>query len=565
MYRKYIKRLLDIIISFCALVILSPILLIVAILVRIKLGSPVIFCQERPGKDEKIFKLYKFRTMTNKTDENGKLLPDSERLTKFGKILRSTSLDELPELWNILKGDMSLIGPRPLTVSYLQYYNEKEKHRHDVRPGLTGLAQVNGRNALNWDDRFAYDIEYVKNITLINDIKIIFKTVYKVLKRDGVVTRGTGKTVDFSTYRKKQLETVKEIGSDFYEYDSSKNDKTFEPFKQYKSRMFFQSGRNAIKALCKSINSANKKVLLPAYTCETVIEPFVEENFEVYFYTINKDFSIDENDFMRNIKSINPSIILIQSYFGFDTLKNSNKIIDKLIEEGITIIEDITHNWINELEKTKVQYYIASLRKWFAIPDGGVLISNQKELDISYEDRECNKLIDISIEAYKLKKEYIKCNDNEELKKQYREKYSTAREIISKTKNLTPMSNVSKNIFSNFNLEEIANKRKENYKYLYDNLNNKYQNIKVIKKIDDREIPLYFPIYIEQNRSDLIQELIENKIYCPVIWPKSKYINESYSQTDYIYEHILCIPCDQRYNLEDMKRIIENIDKVCEN
>ena len=205
MYRKYIKRLLDIIISFCALVILSPILLIVAILVRIKLGSPVIFCQERPGKDEKIFKLYKFRTMTNKTDENGKLLPDSERLTKFGKILRSTSLDELPELWNILKGDMSLIGPRPLTVSYLQYYNEKEKHRHDVRPGLTGLAQVNGRNALNWDDRFAYDIEYVNNITFINDVKILFKTVYKVLKRDGVVTRGTGKTIDFNDYRKAQI------------------------------------------------------------------------------------------------------------------------------------------------------------------------------------------------------------------------------------------------------------------------------------------------------------------------------------------------------------------------
>lgn len=210
MYKKYIKRILDIIISLFALIVLSPVMLVVAILVRIKLGSPVIFKQERPGKDEKIFKLYKFRSMSDKKDENGKLLPDSERLTKFGKILRATSLDELPELVNILKGEMSLIGPRPLAVCYLPYYNEEEKKRHSVRPGLTGLAQINGRNALNWEERFAYDIEYVENITFINDLKILFKTVYKVFKRDGVVTRGTGKTIDFDEYRKAQLEQNKE-------------------------------------------------------------------------------------------------------------------------------------------------------------------------------------------------------------------------------------------------------------------------------------------------------------------------------------------------------------------
>ncbi len=209
MYKKYIKRLLDIVISLFALIILSPVMLIVAILVRIKLGSPIIFKQERPGKDEKIFKLYKFRSMSDKKDENGKLLSDEERLTKFGKMLRATSLDELPELVNILKGEMSLIGPRPLAVCYLPYYNEKEKKRHTVRPGLTGLAQINGRNTLNWEDRFAYDIEYVNNITFINDLKILLKTVYKVFKKDGIETRGTGKTIDFDVYRKEQLENNK--------------------------------------------------------------------------------------------------------------------------------------------------------------------------------------------------------------------------------------------------------------------------------------------------------------------------------------------------------------------
>lgn len=185
-YEKYIKRILDFTLSLIALICLSPILLIVAILVRIKLGSPVIFKQKRPGKNEKIFTLYKFRTMTDEKDDNGDLLPDSQRLTKFGKFLRSTSLDELPELINIIKGEMAIVGPRPLLVKYLPLYNEKQKHRHDVRPGLTGYAQVNGRNAISWEEKFEDDLKYIENITLINDIKIILKTIKKVIKRNDI-------------------------------------------------------------------------------------------------------------------------------------------------------------------------------------------------------------------------------------------------------------------------------------------------------------------------------------------------------------------------------------------
>lgn len=187
MYAKYFKRVLDFILSLIAIIILSPVFLIIAILVRIKLGSPIIFKQERPGKDEKIFTLYKFRTMTDEKDENGNLLPDEKRLTKFGKTLRSTSLDELPELFNILKGDMAIVGPRPLLVRYLPYYTEEERHRHDVRPGLTGLAQIHGRNATNWTDRFKYDVEYTHKITLFGDIKILLKTVIKVIKKQDIL------------------------------------------------------------------------------------------------------------------------------------------------------------------------------------------------------------------------------------------------------------------------------------------------------------------------------------------------------------------------------------------
>lgn len=202
MYAKCVKRFLDIFLSLLALILLSPVFLLVAVLVRIKLGSPVIFRQKRPGKNEKIFKLYKFRSMTNEKDKNGKLLPDAVRLTKFGRLLRSTSLDELPELLNIIKGDMSIVGPRPLAVEYLPYYTEREHHRHDIRPGLTGLAQVNGRNSLSWEDRFNYDLQYLSHVTFRQDVKIIFLTVKKVFVRDGI-GQGEEAPVSLHTLRQK--------------------------------------------------------------------------------------------------------------------------------------------------------------------------------------------------------------------------------------------------------------------------------------------------------------------------------------------------------------------------
>lgn len=185
-YRRFIKRPMDFILSLIAIIVLSPVFLIIAILVRINLGSPVIFKQKRPGLNEKIFIMYKFRTMTDERDENGQLLPDSERLTKFGKILRSTSLDELPELINILKGDMSIVGPRPLLVEYLPLYNDFQRRRHDVRPGLTGLAQVNGRNSISWEEKFKLDVQYVDNVSFLLDMKIILLTLKKTIKREGI-------------------------------------------------------------------------------------------------------------------------------------------------------------------------------------------------------------------------------------------------------------------------------------------------------------------------------------------------------------------------------------------
>lgn len=186
MYKKFFKRFFDILLSLIAIIILSPVYLIISILVLIFMGWPILFKQPRPGKNEKIFNMYKFRTMTNKKDKDGNLLPNEKRLTKFGNLLRKTSLDELPEIFCILIGKMSIVGPRPLHVEYLEYYNEEQKHRHDVRPGLTGWAQANGRNSITWTEKFKYDIYYVKNLSLILDIKIIFMTIKQVFCRSDI-------------------------------------------------------------------------------------------------------------------------------------------------------------------------------------------------------------------------------------------------------------------------------------------------------------------------------------------------------------------------------------------
>lgn len=213
-YEKYIKRLLDFILSLMAIIVLSPVLLILTIIGAIVMKGNPFFTQERPGKDEKVFRLVKFCSMTNEKDRAGNLLPDEQRLTKYGKLLRSTSLDELPELFNILKGDMSIVGPRPLVPQYLPYYTNEEKHRHDVRPGLTGLAQINGRNSVNWPERFLYDLEYVYNITFFSDISIMFKTILKVLKRSDVSVRATGSILDFDEYRRLEIERIVQDGTE---------------------------------------------------------------------------------------------------------------------------------------------------------------------------------------------------------------------------------------------------------------------------------------------------------------------------------------------------------------
>jgi len=234
-YRRLLKRPMDFILSLIAIIVLSPVLLLVAILVRVKLGSPILFKQKRPGLNEKIFMMYKFRTMTNEREENGKLLPDSVRLTKFGKFLRSTSLDELPELLNILKGDMSIVGPRPQLVRDMVFMTSKQRERHSVSPGLTGWAQVNGRNYVTWEEKLSYDLEYLEGITFLMDWKIIFMTVAKVFIRDGISAEGMDTAEDFGDYLLRKNKITKD------EYFAA-----IEESRRLQMGMYYRNGRGVI-------------------------------------------------------------------------------------------------------------------------------------------------------------------------------------------------------------------------------------------------------------------------------------------------------------------------------
>lgn len=303
-YAKYVKRLLDIAFSLFGIVVFLPIWLILAVLIRIKLGKPIFFIQTRTGKNEKPFKMIKFRTMTDARDNNGELLPDTKRFTRFGDFLRSSSLDEIPELINVFLGQMSLVGPRPLYTFYLPFYTDKEALRHIVRGGITGLAQVNGRNSIGWEDRLNYDVEYVENITFVGDVKIIFKTIGKVFKKEDIGIPSVDEPLALHLSRKIQrLDMLQEIGSAFsIDRKNVKEDHNIPKFIDrggYQISRLYSTCRSAIREILNNINNNDKDVaLVPPFTCESVTDPFFEKRYRVITYPIFKNFQIDEKTWL---------------------------------------------------------------------------------------------------------------------------------------------------------------------------------------------------------------------------------------------------------------------------
>lgn len=566
-YEKRIKRILDIILSSIAIVVLSPALGIIALLVRIKLGSPVLFKQARPGKNERIFYLYKFRSMTNAVDKDGKLLPDSERLTTFGKILRKSSIDELPELINIIKGDMSIVGPRPLSIYYLPHYSEHSKMRHSVRPGLTGLAQVRGRNNLPWEERFNMDVEYVENISLLGDLKIIIDTFLKVIKATDVSVRGTTKMYDFGTYKRIQEEghktvkkyemTFSEIGS-YYWLDKKKiptDTLVVNYLPKVSDSSFTFSGRNAIEIALKDAmeNKRIKVAYVPSYCCVSMLQPFIDNGVTFDFYEVRFENGKIIYDIDANKKC---DLILFMRYFGLK-YRGLDESISRLKTAGTIVVEDLTHSIMDEEPYLPYSdYLVASLRKWFAIPTGGWVGKLSGEMTIK-PNQDSNNTISEKIVGMDMKYRYL-LGENIS-KEEYLKINSKFDNDLIHVDRMLKIDDVSLRILENTDTKMLIEQRRRNAKILKESLT----NISCIALPDiDFEItvPLFYPIFLEkEDRDSLRKHLIKNGMYCPIHWPEVMGANSG------IRENELSLICDQRYIEKDMYALSECIHDWAKN
>lgn len=566
LYQDYIKRILDIVLSFIAILLLSPLLLTTFVLVKLKLGSPVVFKQARPGMGEKIFYLYKFRSMTNELGPDGRLLPDAQRLTRFGKFLRSSSIDELLELFNIVRGDMSIVGPRPLSIYYLPHYPEKYRRRHEVRPGLTGLAQINGRNNLPWDARFAFDIDYVDHLSFINDVKIIVGTFFKVLKRADISVRGTTKVKDYGPYRILQEEgnpmkkantamTYSEIGSYFWLDGKEKvNGNAFGSLPCLPSvsdASFTFSGRNAIDIALHDIlkNRKIQKAYVPSYSCISMLQAFIDREIPFEFY----DVKYAEGKFVYDMPAVeNGAVVLIMSYFGMDVEK-AHALITALHKQGAIVIEDITHSLLRDKNAcSDSDYVVASLRKWFAIPTGGWL-GKVKGILYDKPDIDSNHAVEEKISGMKEKYDYL--TGRIASKENFLLTQAKFDNDLIHVDRMLKIDDLSLNILKNTDVKKVINQRRLNAEALLNGLADLDGKICDIPKINlTSDVPLFVPVFLDtEKRNSLRAYLINKGIYCPVHWP------EVAGAPSEIKERELSLICDQRYSEADMYEIVDCI------
>ena len=572
MYRRWIKRVLDCSMALLGLIVLSPLLLVVYVWLTIaNKGAGAIFTQERPGKDEKIFKLYKFKSMTDERDTEGNLLPDAQRLTKVGRFVRKTSIDELPQLWNVLKGDMSFIGPRPLTPIYLELFDEKQKRRHEVRPGITGWAQVNGRNLLPLSKKFEFDVWYVDHCSFRVDCKIFFMTIKNVLARNSVGEgQGNMKEIDDLGFLPKILamknnKMKKEIGSNFW----LSQEELSEPLLSLDPKtldcagsdfVWTSTGRSAISLVLQSIEEEgirSKRVLLPIFTCHTVVEPFIKNGYEVYPFYIDEHLRVMEKSLCQLIEKVQPSVLLFHNYFGFETCNLSQRFWGGIRENGIIVIEDCTQSLYSGFRCEYANFYIASIRKWCGVPDGGFAVRRKgvfTHKPIDY-DKPLEKK---KVEASLLKHDYI-INDKGD-KNSFLSAFKEAEMILNEQQQVYSISPISLRVQEALDISSLKKRRRKNYAQLFDAITRSKDGLRAALpeiKEDDQVVPLYFPIYC-LNRKATQKLLASHDIYAPILWPcPQEFEQEKDNTAEYIYDNLLCIPIDQRYNSEDMERILE--------
>lgn len=560
LYESCIKRILDIVLASVALVVFSPLIGITALAVRIKLGSPIVFKQARPGMGERIFYLYKFKSMTNAMDKNGMLLPDSKRLTKFGCFLRASSLDELLELINIIRGDMSIVGPRPLSVYYLPHYSKEHRTRHNVRPGLTGLAQVNGRNNLNWDERFAFDVQYVQNITFWGDVKIILNTVKKVLKSEDVTVRGANKVRDFGPYcilkeegmmaEKANGMTYSEIGSYFWLEKlavlESTQPLTWLP--DVADSTFTFSGRASIEIALRDILDRQrvKKVYAPSYCCVSMLQSFIDHGLQIRYY----DVTFENGMFHYDIDySHDCDIVLIMNYFGIG-VEQTQDVIEQLRKGKAIIIEDITHSLLSgKIYSPYSDYLVVSLRKWFPVPTGGWLGKGTGRLAVK-PNLKSNHTVDEKIQGMRVKAAFI--SGKAVNKEQFLLTNAKFENDLIHVDRMLNLDDMSYGILCGTDVNQVKIQRRRNAETLLWGLNKLKGSILRLPDFNlEKDTPLFVPVFlIEDDRDSLRKYLIDRGVYCPVHWPEVMGAPVS------VRERELSLVCDQRYSENDMEVIV---------
>ena len=560
LYRRYIKRMLDIVIAFLSLLALSPLMLLIALLVRARLGSPVLFKQPRPGKNERIFYLCKFRSMTDEAGEDGRLLPDAKRLTKFGRFMRAGSLDELPQLINILRGDMSFVGPRPLSIYYLPHYPAEFRKRHAVRPGLTGLAQVNGRNSLPWDERFRADIQYVQSISLAQDAGIMRDTFLKVLRHADVSIRGTDCLKDYGCYsvlKEHYMEgkqwtgmTYAEIGSYFWlagnKMEGRENGIAWLPVME--DGCFTFSGRSAIDLALRDILDSRRvgKAYVPSYCCVSMLQAFLDRGIKTVFYQVG----YKEGQFTYQLpRAGSGDVVLIMSYFGLGA-KQAHAAISQLHAQGAVIIQDITHSLLREEPACAASdYVVASLRKWFAVPTGGWLGKRRGKLS-GKPTAESNETVREKIAAMKEKYDYL--TGSVKRKESFLLAQAKFENELIHADRLLKIDGTSENIIRRVDAGQVIDKRRRNAALLIKGLKDLEGEVLSFPQIDlSRDTPIFVPIFLKTEDRDSLKKFLSARgIYCPVHWP------ETMGAPQGIRENELSLICDQRYGEGDMHAIV---------
>lgn len=563
LYRMLGKRFFDVLLSGGALLALSPALAAIAVLVRIQHGSPIFFTPTRPGKDEKIFRLYKFRTMTDARDRDGVLLPEADRITKLGKFLRATSLDEIPELYNIFKGDMSIVGPRPFAMKNLPYYYDEERERHSVRPGLTGLAQISGRNNLPWPQRFDKDLEYISNLSLKEDLTIIYKTVSKLFGDSDVTIPNAEKMPQFDTYRIMQEECplpdpdahtgICEIGSFFHlAPNSDPIESRQEPWLPalFDSSYTF-SGRAAIHlAVLDAMKKREiKTAYLPSYLPFSALQPFIQMGIRYSFYDVDwKDGKIVYRFDKRN----KDDLFLFIDYFG-KTDSSVESYARRVKEKGGIVIRDVTHSLFNRRENEYSDYVVASLRKWIAAPSGGWLSKNSGELLIK-PNLDGDEAASVMRKAMQSKYEFIFGLGGD--REQYLRDYADFESSLVQLSPMLQIDTLSKRIIESADLEELKSVRKRNAAFLYDQLsgNSKLSFLNNREELD-AVTPLFLPVLLApDDRRSLRDYLVKKGFYCPTHWPERMGAALGFRRKE------ISLPCDQRYTLTEMNDLVNAIN-----